>query len=570
MQQLPLGESNFQALKLFRDPSGQGYLYIDKTMFIKEVLYDGSKVIVITRPRRFGKTMNLSMLQCFLAENIEGQATKDLFINTKISQHPDCMQHQGQSPVIFLSLKGIKGSSFDYCMDLLQIEIQKLFGRHRSLFNANLLDEDEKNTFSDYLNKKTNIADLSQAVAYLAYFIFKTTGKKPYLLLDEYDTAIQEAYSRGFYQEMIGFMRGFFSASLKDNSYIHKAILTGILRVSKESLFSDLNNVTIYSMMNPKYKEHFGFTETEVEYLFEKANFIYDLQKVKAWFNGYEIAGQVLYNPWSIINCLSEKGLLKSYWINTSGNALIREQMIGASPLIKEKLQSLIEGKVIKELMDEHVVFVDLQKNASALWSLLVMSGYLNVVTSVPQGRYYLCDLKIPNHEIMDYYRSEIEQWLAGDGGITWYMSFLEDFTKGNILAFEEKLQILVEGVLSYHDQDKRAPEMFFHGLTLGLTAGLTDSYEIKSNRESGHGRFDLAFFPKDSNHNPGIIIEFKAPATSAEQILALEANKALAQIEKQNYTMEMQNKGVLSVIKLGIALSNKQVKVAAKLPNTK
>jgi len=559
---LPIGVSDFSKLITTKSSSSnEGYLYVDKSLFIKEIIDDLTEVIVITRPRRFGKTLNLSMLQHFYAAEVNGQPTAHLFDGLEISKYPECMRLQGKHPVIFLELKDTKADTYDSAINKIYKQIRQLYGKHRYVLDGNYLAADEKEDFLNILNKKATIDDLTFALQDLTGYIHKVLGQKVYFLIDEYDTPIQASYTNGYYEQCISFMRGLLGSALKGNSNIHQAILTGILRVSKESLFSDVNNVEIYSVLNKKYASHFGFTEEEVNALLIKAKLPADLKQTKDWYNGYNFAGTTIYNPLSIIKFIKEDGQLMSYWVNTGGSDMIKNLIIKAEPYVKEKLQALISRETIEEDVDEHIVFGDLTKNSAALWSLLLMSGYLTAVSNKPHGRRQLCKLKLPNNEITDLYDSIIEDWLSGNNKDL-YKVFLDDLVNGRVVEFEEKLQTLIEDTLSYHDVTSTSQESFYHGLMLGLVVGLKDTHEIKSNKESGKGRYDVLIIPKEPN-KLGIVMEFKA--IDDENQLENEANIALEQINRSNYIAELKQRGITKICKMGIAFSRKLVRITTE-----
>ncbi len=560
---LPVGTSNFRKLIEYKSPiSGEGYLFIDKTELIREILDDLTEVIVLTRPRRFGKTLNLSMLHHFFAANVHGRSTKDLFTGLKIASDPICMKEQGQYPVIFISLKDAKYKTFDLCLDHIKMQIANVYSEYRFLLESEQLDPEEQNLFRQFLENKANPVYWNEGIKLLTTFINKVTGQQAIILIDEYDTPIQEAYLNGYYDQLISFMRNLLSSALKDNGFFKRAILTGILRVSKESLFSGLSNVKVYSVLNKKYSNYFGFTEQEVNELLHRTQLPTDLEQTKEWYNGYNFGGTTVYNPWSIIEFLNEEGRLKSYWINTSGNELVKNIIIKSSFNVQEKIAELIAGKVIKEYIDEHIIFTDLEQNPDAIWGLLLMSGYLKCVSYEDQGRRSLCELKLPNNEVEDFYTSVVEEWITADRGFNWYIDFITNLKEGRVAQFAEKLQTLVEETLSYHDVSKKSQESFYHGLMLAFVTGLKKTHVISSNKESGSGRYDVALIPLDTN-KLGIIMEFKA----VDDQLKLEetAKEALSQIKKSKYTTELRSRGIANICCLGVAFSGKAIRIATE-----
>lgn len=560
---LPTGISNFRELITYKDSNGDGYLYVDKTAFIKELTDNTAKVKIIIRPRRFGKTLNLSMLQYFYAAEVAGQTTKGLFDGLEISKYPYCMQHQGKYPVIFISFKDVKQPTFEFCLDKIRSVVAATYRRHRKVFESKNISEDNKEYIKSVLNTTISQVKLEEAIQRLMELLREHYNESPILLIDEYDTPIQEAYLQGYYDQLIQFLRNFLSGSLKDEDLLKNAILTGILRVAKESLFSGLSNVKIHSILGDKYSKHFGFTKAEVNNLLIKAKLPASVAQTKEWYNGYNFGGVTIYNPFSIIEFIAEQGRLSSYWVNTSGNDIVRDLIINSSYRTQEKIQALITGETIQEYVDEHIVFSDLNKNPSAIWSLLLMSGYLKYTANEEKGMRFLCDLRIPNKEVEDYYTTVIEDWLIGDRDLNWYKELLDNLVNGNVAEFEEKLQILIEDTLSCRDVTKSSQESFYHGLMLGLVVGLKETHDVKSNKESGKGFYDVAIIPKDRN-KLGIVMEFKAPQKKGKQEINLEKESKLAlkQIKRSNYISELKQRGITKICKMGIAFAKKAVKI--------
>jgi hypothetical protein len=562
---LPIGISDFRKLVTEKTPSTGGYLFIDKTSFIKEILDDLTEVIVITRPRRFGKTLNLSMLQYFYASIVDDKPTKGLFDGLEISKHAECMQQQGKYPVIFISFKDVKQPTFELCIRKTKAVIAETYRKYRRELFSDRIAKDDRLYIDSILEQKSDRIDIEDSIKRLLVLLCQYYKEKPILLIDEYDTPIQEAYLRGYYDELMPFFRNFLSGPLKDESLLKRAILTGILRISKESLFSGISNIKIHSVSSDKYSNHFGFTENEVNILLNKAKLPAVLQQTKDWYNGYNFGGTTIYNPWSIIEFIFEKGKLRPYWVNTSDNELIKQLIVNSGTEIKDKIATLIAGKSIKEIIDEHIVFGDLDTNPSALWNLFLMSGYLKAIPinkdkNNEDNEEY--ELSIPNKEIDSLYRKIIREWLSGARGLNWYREFLSDLANGRVEAFEEKLQALIIGTLSCHDVTIATQEAFYHGLMLGFVSGLKETHEIKSNKESGKGFYDVAIIPKDVG-KLGIVMEFKA--TDKENNLDNEAKIALEQIDRSNYIAELNQRGITNICKMGIAFARKVVRIATR-----
>jgi hypothetical protein len=534
------------------------------------------EVSVIARPRRFGKTFNLSTLHHFLAPEVNQQKTEKLFDGLKIATVDDgsYMQYHGKYPVIFVSFKSIKSENYTLAYDQLFELIVETYNNHRYLKQSDKLSEDSKKLFAIILDRKASKAQIEKSLQTLTSCLFEHHGVKPWLLIDEYDTPIQSGYLNNYYEEVINLIRGMFGAALKTNPYLDRAVITGILRVAKESLFSGLNNVVVYSLLQPEYSEYFGFTEKEVSELLEQANLSDKESDIRKWYNGYVFGGTTVYNPWSIANYLNKKGVLQPYWVNTSDNLLIQILITKANPEAKEQFELLLQDKTITKIIDENMVFGDLQNNNQAAWSLLVMSGYLKVVISTLAEGITKCELAIPNFEVRILYRSIIENWLGNGHGMEWYQSFLSDLLNGNIEKFTLNFGQILAQTISVHDVAHN-PEAFYHGFMLGLAAGLDQKqYELKSNRESGSGRYDIAIIPKNIL-KPAIILEIKSVVPPKlpkrklpeflDTVLVKEAQNALEQINRNQYTLELVQRGIVNVVKIGLAVSGKNFRVAAE-----
>ena len=404
LTKLPMGCEDFRIL------IDKKLLFVDKTLLIKELIDDvGTTVSLITRPRRFGKTLNLSMLHYFFAETVNNKPTKDLFNGLKISEAGEhYMQHQGQYPVISLSFKRIKSGNFQDMINDLKGLMADTYHLYYFLLESPHLTDVQKEDFYAILKRKINKAELKSALFKLTQYLYAYYQKQVIVLIDEYDTPIQAGYSNNYYQEMIEIMCGLLGNCLKTNPYLERAVLTGITRVSKESLFSGLNNIVVYSLLNRQYEAYFGFTEEEVNRLIRKMNYQDKLVEMKAWYNGYKIGDTTVYNPWSIISCMKNEGLLQSYWVNTSGNELIKDLLINSSLDFKKDFEYLLKGETIHKFIREDMVFSDLDADESLIWSLLFVAGYLKIVTysKEPQGEGFYCELSIPNREIHYFYCS--------------------------------------------------------------------------------------------------------------------------------------------------------------------
>lgn len=560
--QPPIGVSDFREIIEYRDLKGSPYLFIDKSLFIKALLEDSAKVKLITRPRRFGKTLNMSMLHHFFADQVDNKLTAELFKNLKIAKHSECMQYQGKYPVISLTFKDIKNRSFEAAYaDFFEI-VRVAYLEHEKMLlsSSSLLKSRDKQDYETFLDRKASDSAKRSALKNLTFYLSQHYGIKPIVLIDEYDTPIQTAYVENYYKEMVTFMREFLGAGLKDNSHLDKAILTGILRVSKESLFSGLNNIETYSLLDSRYGEYFGFTEEEVLELLKTSQLDNHVQEVREWYNGYQCGSAVVYNPWSIINYVKKQGTLSSYWVNTSDNILIKDLLIRSSTNFKAQFEFLLQDKPVEMLINEHVVFSNLETSESAVWSLLLMSGYLKATPIKSVGESTLCQLQIPNKEVKDLYRTFISEWLSGVNSPTVFNQFLSNLLNGKMEDFEERLGSLMLQTFSVHDIKGKNPEKFFHGFMLGLIAGIDHKhYKVDSNKESGLGRYDIIIVPNDPK-KLGIIIEIKSLDKDSSQSLKEAAENALKQIDEQKYSQNTLFQNIKQCLKVGIAFRGKEL----------
>jgi Predicted AAA-ATPase/PD-(D/E)XK nuclease superfamily len=561
---LPIGQSDFKKI------IDEEFDFVDKTLLVKELLEDNAEVVLITRPRRFGKTLNMSMLYYFFTNIIQERSIKNLFENLKITQYPKYMEFQGKHPVIFLSFKDLKEKSFDQMYARLCKTISDLYSDHRYVLKDNQFHEDRKNIYHSILNQNASQANIMDSLKNLTEYLYRYTQKKTIVLIDEYDTPIHSGYEHGYYNDAVNLFRNFLGSGLKDNPYLAKSVLTGILRISKENLFSGLNNLKVYSFSHSKYSEFFGFTEDEVTTLLDKARMKEKADQIKSWYNGYKIGENIIYNPWSVVNCISEKGIIKPYWINTSNNYLVKQLIIKSDTNFKNHFELLLRGKEVKQLINENLVFTDLDKdNELAIWSLLLTTGYLKIVSCEETINGSICHLAIPNQEIRNLYAQIIAQWLTQ--GAESYSHFITDLLKGNIHTFEKVLRYIFDNIASIHDLSKE-PEAFYHGVIMGLTSviGVVNSqYIIDSNRESGQGRYDYMILPKDSSQL-AIIMEFKKVDLGKKKedkrtFLKKQAEKALKQIDALEYEAKIRQHGIKNILCIGIAFSAKQFELESQ-----
>ncbi|NMM61752.1 AAA family ATPase [Clostridium sp. P21] len=544
----------------FKEIVNNNYYLVDKSLFIKEIMEDGSKVLLLPRPRRFGKTINMSMLKYFFEKTDEDNSF--LFEELNIYEHKDIMERQGKYPVIYLTFKDEKYLSWKDCKSGMKFVIGSEFKRHKYLLESNIMDDEEKEIYKDVMNLKAEDIYYYKSLLSLSMYLSKYYNKKAVIIIDEYDVPIQSGYNGDYYEDIINFMRNFLSGGLKDNIYLEKAILTGILRVAKESIFSGLNNLNVYSILKNKYSSYFGFSEAEIENIFRYYKVEFKLDEVKSWYNGYVFGENIIYNPWSILNYVNnyEEGL-QPYWINTSSNDLVKKLITKGDQQLKSELEDLIQDKNITKAINENIEMKEIDKSTENVWSFLLLSGYLKTVkkTRKPDGR-LVCELAIPNIEVKYLYNEIIMSWLKESVNNDEFNLMLNSLTNGDIETFEDIFADYVTKSFSYFDIGDES-ESFYHAFVLGILVALNDKYRVKSNRESGYGRYDIMIIPKDIEKN-GIIIEFKKVNKRRKETLNTAAENALAQIKTMNYKQELIELGVKNVIELGIAFEGKDVLV--------
>lgn len=552
MKRIPIGIDDFKTL------IEDNCYFVDKSMIIKE-FWNDSKIVLITRPRRFGKSLNMSMLRYFFDDR---EDNRELFKGLEIYNDEEIMKLQGQFPVVYLSFRGCNGENLDITKKLVISEIRREVYKFGFL-KESIKTKEDKIRFEKMMGFDDE-AEIVKSINNLCEFIYAALGKKPILIIDEYDNPLNNAYVKGFYEEVIGFLKPFYENTLKGNSYLERACLTGVLRVAKESIFSGLNNLMVYSIFNEEYGDKFGFVEKEVEELFKYYNLEFDLEYVKDYYNGYTFGDLSIFNPWSIINyakCFNKKSLRnKDFWINTSSNDIIRTLMETNADKNKKDMEKLIKGEEIIKVIDENIAYKYLINKKDAPWSLMLFSGYLKVVRELDRKR---MALKIPNKEVRNIYQDVILEWVSKEYDISDYNTLVDYLLFGELEEFSEAFKDLIFSSMSFFDPSGEKPENFYHGFVLGLLALLIDTYEIKynikSNREAGKGRADVMIVPMDKSKN-GVVLEFKK--ADKEEELVKEAKDALKQIHEKKYEEEMKSLGVNEVIKVGISFCGKVCEV--------
>ena len=559
MKRVAIGKQSFEDIRK------KDCFYIDKTDFIKDWWESADDVTLITRPPRFGKTLNMDMLKCFFSNQYEGR--KELFEGLDIWKDEKYRKLQGTYPAIFLSFADIKGNTFEMARQQICIKILDLYEENEYLLEGDMLGESEK-AFYKSVSMDMSDAIISTSLNKLCVFMYKYYGKKVIIILDEYDTPMQEAYMNGYWDELVALTRSLFNSTFKTNPYLERGIMTGITRVSKESIFSDLNNLVVVTTTSNQYNTAFGFTEEEVFTALEEQEISDEKEKVKEWYDGFTFGNKKdIYNPWSIINYLKFKKY-ETYWADSSSNGLVNELIRTGSAEIKNTMETLMAGGIVEKNIDEQIVFEQLKTNKDAVWSLLLASGYLRIEEFRTEGRLNkkIYSLKLTNYEVEQMFGTMIERWFGGAD--VPYNEFINAMLSGDIESMNEYMNRVTRGVISYFDTGKtpsdEESERFYHGLVLGLMVDQVDNYILSSNRESGFGRYDIMLEPIDKNNEkyPGIVIEFKVFNQKKEDTLEETVENALRQIKEKDYDAELIKRGVKeeNIYHYGFAFKGKEV----------
>ena len=540
MKKIPIGVENFKEI------ISNDFYYIDKTKSIEDILNDGSKVKLFTRPRRFGKTLNMSTLKYFF--DIQNANENRKLFNGLDIEKSEYFSEQGKHPVIFISMKGIKAITWkDYLYDL-KILIGDLYNEFE--FIRDVLNESELNSFNKIWLKE-DIAEYKNALKNLTAFLYKYYKKEVILLIDEYDNPLITAHRYDFYDEALSFFKVFYGEALKTNPYLKMGIMTGIIRVIKAGIFSDLNNLKVYSILNEQYSDFFGFTQSEVEKALKDFNIEYELPDVRSWYDGYKFGNSDVYNPWSILNFLTDKKLIP-YWIDTSDNYLINKTLKNASSDTMEALQKLFSGESVEENIsgnsDLSILF-----DEEEIWELFLFSGYLTIDEKIGEDYENVYALRLPNREVKEFFK---QKFIDMNFGESLFRNTMEALKKNNIDNFEKYLQNIILKSASYYDGKN---EDFYHGLILGMTLYLDRDYYVNSNRESGLGRYDVIIEPKNKN-NRGYILEFKV--VKDEKDLENTTKEAIEQIIDKKYDTQLKEREVKDITLIGIAFFGKIIKV--------
>ncbi len=557
---IPIGVDDFRKL---REAELE---YVDKSHLVRGLLdRPGVEVVLLPRPRRFGKTLNLSMLKCWFEKS--GEDLSHLFRDLSIWQAGDEYRaHYQRYPVISLSFKETKLDRFERTIEAIQKKVQALYDTHSYLGSSERLSDRQRADFQAILDGTASRALLDRALLDLSGCLHAHHGERVLILIDEYDEPIHAGHLRGYSEQILDFLRSFLGAGLKGNPHLFKAVMTGILRVAKENLFSGLNNPGVYSMLREEYRTCFGFTEAEVAALLARCGRADKLEVVRTWYNGYLFGGEVIYNPWSVLCFLdSADSVPRPYWLSTSSNDLVKELLERYAVELQPVFETLLSGGSIEHILDENVVLSQIHQSPGALWSLLVFSGYLKAeMAHHDPMRGPVHRLSIPNREVRQVYATTFRIWMenrmAGHGGS---LAMLTDaLLGGDAEMLEQQLQAFVTNLLSYHDLGGVASERAYHGFVMGLFAVLEASHEVRSNRESGSGRPDVLIRPRQPG-KPGVVLELKV-ARPSKKTLEQALSEGLAQLEGMDYAAELRAAGATPVCGFAVAFDGKEVRVAA------
>ena len=534
----------------FGDLIQKKYFYIDKTSFLKEWWEKGDSVTLITRPRRFGKTLNMSMTEQFFSMDYAGRG--DLFEGLFIWREEKYRKLQGTYPVISLSFANVKEVNYVNTRERICQLLTNLYVKHSYLKESKVLTDTDRAFFDRILSVDIRDTDATLALYQLSDYLYRYYGKKVIILLDEYDTPMQEAYINGFWDELVAFTRSLFNATFKTNPWLERGLMTGITRVSKESIFSDLNNLEVVTTTSDRYETSFGFTEQEVFQALTECGLEQEKEKVKQWYDGF-IFGKYknIYNPWSILNFLDKKKFT-TYWANTSSNSLVGKLIREGDRRIKEKFEILLQGGVIRTPVDEQIVYNQLNGNEEAIWSLLLASGYVKALSYenldlLDFGEEQMYELTLTNYEVRRMFEGMVRSWFSAAKAD--YNDFIKAMLLGDIRAMNAYMNRVALSTFSYFDTGKNPsweePERFYHGFVLGLMVDLQDRYVITSNRESGFGRYDVMLEPKNPEKDDALILEFKVHDSIDEDDLQDTVKKALSQIEEKQYAAGLKARGI-------------------------
>ena len=552
MEGIGIGTSDFKKLRI------KDYYYIDKTMYIKDILNNKSEIVLVTRPRRFGKTLNMSMLKYYF--DCTKKDSKELFQGLKIlEQEEKYTSKLGYYPVIYVTLKDAGLMNYNLMMMQLKTIMMEVYYEHRYVLEKEEMSEGERKIFNRMLSAEANDIDIMNSLKILSKILYQYYNKPVILLIDEYDVPLQNAYIQGYYEEAVSFYRTFYGATFKDNPYLEKTVITGVSRIAKESIFSGANNFKVFTVLDDEFSDDFGITEEEMEKIIQDFGIEEDREEIKKWYDGYRIGNtEGIYNPWSILNYLTDKKLMQ-YWVNTSSNDLIK-LVLKNSSTIKEKMERLLKDEEIEVPINLETIIVGIENNEDNIWGVMLGTGYLKV-TEVVNLAEHIYKVKLPNYEIKLLFQQIINDWFKNKVMGNDLKSILKDLVTLNLDEFERKFRVLVKEMFSYMDVGENTAENFYHAFVLGMLVGLKDTYYVNSNRESGYGRYDIMLEPKDKNGN-SFIMEFKVLDDMEEKTIEDTIKNAKKQIEEKGYETNLREKGYRNITKMVYAFKGKEVKM--------
>ena len=545
-----IGESNFKGLRVRKN------YFIDKSMYIKDIIDNQSRVLLVTRPRRFGKTLNMSMLKYFFDCN--SKDSKELFEGLKIMEQGEKYTSKlGAYPCLYLTLKDVNDSNYENMILDFKTAILEMYREHRYLLDSDKIYEDEKERIMDILYAREDEVALKTSVRELSGYLYRYYNKPVMLFIDEYDVPIQSAYIKKYYEKAIEFLKTFYGSTFKDNPYLEKTVLTGVSRVAKESIFSGANNFKVFTVLDNEFADDFGITSEEMDKVMKDFNVEDDKDEIKKWYDGYRIGNvEGIYNPWSVLNYLTDKQL-KPYWVNTSSNDLIK-LTVKNSMTVKEKMERLLKDEEIEVPIKLETEIDGIENNEDNIWGLMLGTGYLKVVEQIDRKMY---KVKLPNYEIKTLFEDMVDEWFSDKVQGNDLRSILKDLVELRLDEFQKKFRVLTKEMFSYMDVGENTAENFYHAFVLGMLVGLRDTYYVNSNRESGFGRYDIMLEPHDRNGN-SFIMEFKVADSFEDESIEEVLESAKKQIEEKRYESNLRERGFNNITKIVFAFKGKECKM--------
>lgn len=552
-KRLPIGISDYKKL------ISENYYFIDKTDFIRQVVEEGSLITLLPRPRRFGKTLNLSMLRCFF-ERTEGNVNRPLFNGMSIEHWEEFEKYQGKYPIITITLKDCKADSFEEVLGKIAKELRVEFARHKYVLDNPLMEQADVADFEALREGRAVQNQIEESLGLLSNMLTLHWGVAPLVLLDEYDSPVHVAFDKGYYDRMIGFMKNFMSPVFKDNTNIFRGVITGILRVSKESLFSGLNNIDVNSILESTMCTAFGFTQEEIDGMLADYSLSDQREEVKRWYDGYLFGGVTIYNPWSVLSYINKAGALAPYWVNTGSDVMLRHLLAEGPMQVRKGIESLIQDGSVRSLINEKLAFPDLLNSSANIWSFMLFSGYLKASEGGMNSQNMMeYTLQIPNEEVKIVFKTIIRNWINDSPVKNERLEMLlQALSENDMNVFQRLLNEFVIDTLSYYDTSGKDPEKVYQAFLLGLLIS-SGAYEVSSNRESGLGRYDILLRPKEISQR-GIIMELKVYDPMFDESADTVLDAALQQIEKKQYEAVLRAAGVTDILKMGITFDRKRV----------